>query len=146
MRFGSSSAAIALAVALLLAACDIFGTDSYVELGLLVFERDTLPIAAPDTVSVGEVFVVTAGTWAGACTEVDRTEVEVVGILADITVYDRTWLRYACPSRGPGPIGHTVSMAFDYPGIAEIRVTGRKGAELSPGDTLITLARRVVVR
>lgn len=148
-RSWSTTIALVFAAALLLAACDIFGTESYVELGIVVFDYDTSVITAPGTVSVGEVFTVGVTTWGGGCTEVDRTEVETIGVFAHLTLYDRTWLRQTCPgpANGLAPVApHTAPVQFDYPGIAQIRVTGRRFPfDLSPGDSLVTLVRDVVV-
>jgi len=143
-RSWSTTIAFAFAAASLLSACDILGPDSYVALGVLVVHDDTLgSVNAPDTVSAGEGFDVIVGTLGGACDKVERTELEVQGVIALIRPYDRKSLG-SCIDRGE-IIGHTASVRFDAPGLGAIRVTGRQVSYENPKDTLVTLVRSVVV-
>ncbi len=135
---------VLLSATLTVAACDILGLDSYAEPALIVFYGDTATVAAPDTVSAGEPFAVTVGTFGGGCTrEVDRTELEVTGDLAEVQPYNRTQRSDVCTS-DLLILAHTVTIQFNETGLATLRITGREGSSSQTEPARID--RRITVR
>ena len=135
---------VLLSATLTFPACDILGLGSYAEPALIVFYGDTATIAAPDTVTVGEPFAVTVGTFGGGCTrEVDRTELEVTGDLAEVRPYNRTQRSDVCTS-DLLILAHIATIQFNEAGLATLRITGRLGG---PSQTEpARLDRRITVR
>ncbi|MFP4624597.1 MAG: hypothetical protein ACLFRX_10495 [Gemmatimonadota bacterium] len=110
---------VGAAVVGLASACGL-GTSPEVEVGLVG------SIQAPDTVQVGEAFLVTVTTSGPtACWSAERTEVSVTGLGATIVPYDRHVEGY-CPTEVV-EIAHTAELVFDQTGIGVLEVVGRDG-------------------
>lgn len=83
------------------------------------------PIQLPEIVQSGVPFtasVITLGS--SSCTRADGADVEIAGLVAEITPYDLTARNAVCTSdlaRHP----RSVTLRFDSPGEAVIRVHGR---------------------
>jgi len=125
-------------------ACDILGKQGFSDLGTIVSFGDTAEITMPDSVGVSESFSVSIETFGGGCTqEVDRTELEIQGMVAQITPWDWNSGALDCPA-DMRFLHHEVHLSFDQPGTATIHVIGRE--EAVQGSTEIQLARQVLIR
>jgi hypothetical protein len=88
----------------------------------------------PDTVAIATTFTVTVRTYGSStCTRADGARVEVEGLVAEITPYDRVLEEGVCTD-DLAPFPRVVALRFDEPGEALVRVVGRSisgfGAEI----------------
>src|SRR2546423_8763249 len=82
-------------------------------------------ITAPDTVRVATPFVVTVNTFgSSSCTAPDGAAVEITGLVATITPYDRFPSEATICTGDIAPRPHRVQMKFGVAGAATIRVRG----------------------
>jgi len=125
-------------------ACDIWGRQGFTDLGTIISFGDTAEITMPDSVGVGESFSVSIETFGGGCTqEVDRTELEIQGMVAQVTPWDWNSGALDCPADVQF-LHHEVKLSFDQPGTATIHLIGRE--ETVQRATEIQLARQVLIR
>jgi len=92
--------------------------------GLAAFYPDAAAAAliVPDTVRAGVPFAVTIQTLTAECRQSGRTDVVHAGQVAALTLYRDM----ACSERDKGVVlGRTVSLRFDTPGAAVVRVTAQ---------------------
>lgn len=86
------------------------------------------PITLPATVKRGVSFDATVTTYgSSSCTRADGAEVQVRGLIAEVTPYDLTNRRGICTA-DLRAFPRTVSLRFDEAGEATVRVNGRSGA------------------
>jgi len=125
-------------------ACDILGRQGFADLGTIVSFGDTADISVPDSASVGESFSVSVETFGGGCTqEVERTELEIQGMVAQITPWNWNSGALECPT-DVRSLHHEVKLSFDQPGTATIHIIGRE--ESVQRSIEIQLARQIVIR
>jgi hypothetical protein len=133
-----------LATAALAAACSPTDPDRQVrEPGFLEYYASPVEVTVPETVRAGEPFTVRAVTRGGGCTSAGDTEVAVSGATADVSPYDlrAEGPNIACPDILRA-LPHEVTVRFDTPGTATVRVHGRR----EPGLETITVTRTVTVQ
>lgn len=115
----------------------------------LISEATPDTIIAPETVRAGEDFEVKITTIGGGCERAGDTGVLLAEDSAAVMVYDFT------SATRPGVactmilkrLPHTATLRFAKPGVAVIRVWGRRiGSDTPPGGTPAVIARRVTVR
>lgn len=127
-------------------ACGLLDPDGYNELGSIVWDGDTASITMPDTVVAGESFNIVVQTWGHGCTR--RTDRAVVAVGADtveVLPYDWHSTGVVCLSDPRFPLYHDVSLRFDRPGHATVRIHGRQFDEGSMTQEL-QLDHQLVVR
>jgi hypothetical protein len=79
----------------------------------------------PDTVTAGTTFTVVVETYgSSSCTRADGARVEVDGLVAEITPYDRVLLEGICTD-DLAPFPRAVDVRFDEAGEALVRLVGR---------------------
>ena len=119
--------------------------------GIIDSINDTMKdvLSAPSTVRVGEDFKVTITTFGGGCEREGDTTVIMSAIGANVIVYDITAAtnpKVVCTAvikRLP----HTVTLRFEKPGQALIRVWGRKiGGGTDPFGAPAVLEHRVTIK
>ena len=120
---------------------DPTGPEEVRRLGVIDFYGDPIGITVPDTVSVGENFLVSVKTYGNGCVYEDATEVNTAGLSADITPYDRHRVGVNCPDL-LREHDHTAVLSLQQPGTATISFHGLK----SSGDLEISELREVVVK
>lgn len=105
-------------------------------------------LMAPDTVEAGTAFPVTITTYGGGCERAGGAEVRFAGDTATVTVYDYT-------RAGPPPqacpdilryMPRSVTLRFDRPGEAVLRVRGRRIGPEAPDGIPRLLEHRIVIR
>ncbi len=101
----------------------------------------TTPLAVPDTVQARVPFAVTVSTFGSTgCIRPDLSQVQVAGLVADITPYDSVWSNTPpCPP-GWQSYPRAVELRFDSAGVARIQLHGRGF------DRDLTLQRTITVR
>ena len=105
----------------LAAACSILD-PTFAEPALIIFYADTAAIAAPDSATRGVPFQVSFPTFAGGCTRsAAHTRLGMSNAVAEIRPYNETRRAAACTDDLIF-LTHTVSVRFDQPGSATIRV------------------------
>lgn len=143
---------LVLAATLLLPACSLLEPEQWervvgvIEIG----GEHPPPVQLPESVEAGVPFnarVVTYGS--GNCTKPNGAEVELIGSRAEIVPYDLEyrgpWKRgsyYVACTDDLAPYPREVSLQFDDPGDAEIRVLGRPLI----GDGLVEYRFPILVR
>jgi hypothetical protein len=117
--------------------------DSERALGYLEFHGTPVEVTVPATAHAGEPFTVHVVTWGGGCTAKSDTDVSVSGRTADVRPYDVTVSDPAvvCPEILRS-LPHDVTVRFDTPGTATVRVHGRR----APGSATVVLTRTVDVQ
>lgn len=136
--------AACLAALALAAACAALDPNRHVrELGFIEYYGTPVEVTVPATVRAGEPFAVRVVTWGGGCTQAGETEVAVSGAAADVSPYNLTITGpdVACPDILRN-LPHEVTLRFDTPGTATVRVHGRR----EPGAETITVTRTVTVQ
>jgi hypothetical protein len=126
-------------------ACDILGPGSYGKLAVIIYYGDTATIAAPDTVAAADPFGLSVDTFGHGCSrEMDRTKLEVGVHLAEVWPYNRISRADVCPNDPPFDLTHSVTIQFDKPGHATVRIHGRQLSDsvFRP----VYLDRQIVVR
>ena len=112
------------------------------QVGVLVFYGDTAQVTVPETVAVGEPATIVVLTAGGGCIRTGDTEVQVSGLVAELTPYDHF------PSAGQICTAdfrlntHTATVQFTQRGRATVRVRGRE----LPSGRMITVVRQITVR
>ena len=139
-------AALGLGLALS-TACEVLD-PTFAEPGLIISYGDTAQVMAPDSTARGVPFEVSIGTFAGGCTrEIARTEIAIVGMVAEIRPYNETRRSDGCTD-DLIILTHTAIIQLDQPGAATIRVVGEQrpfegtGTRTGPAE----LDRRIVVQ
>ena len=125
---GARARAISLAMLMaLLCACD-HRDDSVVELGRIEYYNGPLILDAPDSVAVGQSFVVTVETYGGGCISYEDTEVEFTGEGAEFWPFDRRSIPGKNEACGEDLtfIPHEATLVFDTAGSKKIRIHGRR--------------------
>jgi len=130
------SSLILVAVVLLGPACT---TEPWTRsLGIIdpgVFPKSFL-FVVPETVAVGAPVPVRFATWGSStCTQPDRTVVEVVGLMADITPYDRYAPDGTPCLRDLTGFPRKLTLTFSQPGRATVRL---HGLSLTDGPATLT--------
>ena len=102
--------------------------------------EDSVVFVVPGHARVGQPVQAAITTYGGGCIAEDTTFVSVAGMSAEITPMQRIYYGGACTlelriTRRP------VSLVFNQPGVASVRVTGRA----SPGDSLIAVRRWIEI-
>lgn len=120
---------------------DPTGPEEVRKLGVIDFHGDPIVITVPDTVSVGETFLVSVRTYGTGCVYKDATEVNTAGLSVDVSPYDRHRVGVNCPDV-IREHDHTAILSLQQPGTATIRFHGLK----RPGDLEISELREVVVK
>ena len=114
-----------LAVGPVAVACSIL-EPTFSEPALIIFFGDTAQISAPDSAARGAAFEVSVPTFAGGCTRtIARTETAIIGTLVVIRPYNETRRADACTD-DLIILTHRVSVRFDQPGPATIRVVAEQ--------------------
>lgn len=107
-----------------------FGVVSTTNPGGEAGEHPSVPrarIVAPATVVAGEPFTVTVVTvGASLCWEPDGAAVQVGGMIAEVTAWDRIPSGIEMCAMALGELPREVSMTFAGPGTATLRVIGRR--------------------
>jgi hypothetical protein len=112
---------IILATVSLPSACAVLD-PTFPEEALVIFYGDTARVSAPASATRGVAFQVSVPTFGGGCTrKIARTETNVSGALAEIRPYNETHRADVCTD-DLLMLTHTVSVRFDEPGPATIRV------------------------
>ncbi len=130
-----------LASAFLFGSCGVFEADHETVLGAVFFHSNPPSVIIPDTVQAGTPFTVTVRTFGDGCYSFARTEIEMDGMAAEIRPYDSRKTDVACPEILL-TIEHTATLRFDTPGLATVRVVGRR----TPSEAEDRLEKQVVVR
>jgi hypothetical protein len=102
---------------------------------------------APDTVQVGQEFIVTITTEGGGCVSKGHDDVIALGsLVSQITPYDRFKTGgIPCPT-DVRPITHSVPLTFDTPGEGIVLIRGRTYSSRRQGaDSLITIGLSVTL-
>lgn len=110
-------------------------------LGTIEHYGDAAVVSVPDTVVAGETFTVRVRTYGGGCVSQGHTEAKVSGTQAMITPFDIRSDAEVC-TQELRFFDHAAELRFEQPGTAEVVVRGVR----KPGDEVITIERRVVVR
>jgi hypothetical protein len=84
-----------------------------------------MSLVVPESAIVGVPASVQASTWGSSCTQPDRTVTQVIGLLADITLYDRDPPAGTPCARILKGIARNVTVTFSLPGEATVRLHGR---------------------
>ncbi|SRR6266446_8029989 len=110
---------------------------------ILQFYSDPVRTDLPDTVTVASAFTVSVRSYGGGCTSQGETEAEVEGLLATIRPFDLvlTDPNVVC-IQILRVFEHVATIRFDQPGMATVRVVGRR----EPGDEPLSVDRTLVVR
>ena len=138
------SAALLLALAGLLAACDDpTGPDEVLVVGTVDFYEEPVVIEVPDTVAAGEPFAVGVRTYGGGCERLGPTEVEALEDGVRVTPRDWTTVDpdVACTTELK-LFEHEATLTWSTPGEITVRIRGRE----EPAGVERTFARTVVVR
>ena len=112
------------------------------QVGVLVFYGDSAHVTAPESVALGEPATIVVKTAGGGCIRTGDTEVQVTGLVAELTPYDHF------PSAGQICTAdfrlntHTVTVQFTQRGQATVRVRGRA----QPSGQIVTVVRQITVR
>jgi hypothetical protein len=114
------------------------------ELGFIAWNEEPFEVLAlPPSAAAGADFTITVRTFGDGCTTGARTVLRYEGNLAIVTPYDNhvAWLppNMACPSIIASPV-HTVALRFATPGVAQVRVEGRRYPSLETAVVTGTLA------
>jgi len=118
---------VIVALASVITACDILDIGSHADPALIVFYNDTADIDAPNIVNVKTDFDVSVTTFAGGCTrDIDHTSFDLRDNVAEIRPFNRTKRSDVCTADLLYLV-HTVTLRFDRPGVATIRVLGSTG-------------------
>lgn len=125
-KLAAWASAISLAILALLCSCD--GSESVVELGRVEFYDGPLRLEAPDSVEVGQPFVVAVETYGGGCISHEETEVEFTGEGAEFRPFDRRSIpgKNGTCNDDLAYIPHEATLRFETPGSKEIRIHGRR--------------------
>ena len=106
-------------------------------------------VRAPESVGVNESFQITVSTFGNGCLEAGDIDAILTASGATVLVYDLTSavapgiLCTAVIKRLP----HTVSLRFDKPGQALVRIWGRRiGADTPPLGLPLIIEKRITVR
>jgi hypothetical protein len=102
--------------------------------------QDSVVFIVPGHARVGQPVQAVITTYGGGCISEDTTFVSVSGMSAEITPMQRVYYGGACTmemriTRRP------ITLVFDKPGVANVRVTGRA----NPGDSLIAARRWIQI-
>lgn len=113
------------------------------ELGFIVWNEEPFEaLALPPSAAAGVDFAITVRTFGDGCTTGARTELRYAGNLAIVTPYDNHVAslpaNMGCPSIIASPV-HTVTLRFASPGVAQVRVEGRRYPSLEPAAVTGTL-------
>ncbi len=125
-------------------------TEEAVVLGIIDFGKEGSKnvVTAPTTVGVGEEFKITITTFGGGCERAGTSSTIITATGASIMVYDVTSATH------PGVIctaeikrlPHSLSLRFEKPGQALIRVWGRRvGPDTPPFGVPAILEHRVTI-
>jgi hypothetical protein len=120
---------------------DPLGPKKGRRIGVTAFFGDPVVITVPDTVLVGESFLVSVRTSGDGCMSQEGTEVDSAGPSIDIRPYDVHSGARICASI-LNMFDHTATLTVMQPGTAQIRVHGKQ----LPGDLPISEVREVVVK
>ena len=114
------------AVAAGLTACGLFDEGEHRIIGIIDEGGTSLDaLVVPDTVRAGTPFTITVSTFGSSCLRADGASTRVSGQMASVTPYD---VMPASDAACPGDIlafPRTVTLAFDTPGAAVVRLHGR---------------------
>lgn len=135
-----------LALAVLVAAgCPaLIGPDWRAEVGTIRLggPQPVPALVVRDTVDAGEAFTARVATFGSTgCIRPAGAEVEAEGNTAEITPYDMVAPEGTVCTRDLRAFPREVTLKFDAPGEAIIRVRGR-----GPGGAMVQVEERVVVR
>jgi len=119
----------ALSIAVLAAAgCDVTEPGWTVGLGLVVegFDPPFTSLIAPDVVTRSVPFAITASTFgSSSCTQADGFTLGKTPTLAEVRLFDRSAPSGAICTEDFRNFPRIITLQFDEPGTAEIRVIGR---------------------
>ena len=105
---------------------------------------DPAVVEVPWTARSGEPVEIHVTTYGGGCVREDTTVASVAGLSAEVVPYQRVYAprsQEACTSE-LRITRRSVRLAFAAVGQAKIRVIGRA----APGDSLVAVERRLIVR
>ena len=127
--------------------CGVFSTEPEIrwELrpGTVEFYDQPITIEVPEAATVGAPVVVTVGTFGGGCTAQGPTEVTVSGLAATVQPLDSSIVPFpdlACTEELL-VFEHRVELRFAEPGVATVRVLGRR----EPGGGPFEAERTIVI-
>jgi hypothetical protein len=112
------------------------------QVGVLAFHGDTAQVTVPQTVAVGEPATVVVTTYGGGCIRTGDMEVQVTGLVAELTPYDHFPPAGAICTADLRLNRHTATVQFTQRGRATVRVRGRE----LPSGRVITAVREITVR
>ena len=98
-----------------------------------------MSLVVPATAIVGVPVPVQASTWGSSCSQPDRTVIQVTGLLADITLYDRTPSSGEC-TRDLRGIARNLSVTFSVPGQATVKLHGRSFTDTTTVSATVTVS------
>ena len=135
----------AAAALLLISACSLLLPERSAEEQPAVLEHygDPARVSVPDSARAGEPFTVELASYGGGCVRKGRTDVANEGMTADIRPFDyhNTARNVVCTAE-LSLYRHDVTVRFDRPGTATIRVHGRR----MPNGEPVVITRTVVIR
>ena len=130
------------------AGCGAFSTEPAIrwELhpGTVEFYDQPITIEVPEAATVGVPVGVTVGTFGGGCTAQGPTEFAVSGLAATVQPMDSSIVPFpdlACTEELL-VFEHRVELRFAEPGVATVRVLGRR----EPGGGPFEAERTIIVR
>ena len=97
-----------------------------------------MSLVVPETATVAVPTPVQASTWGDACSQADTTDLQVAGLLADITLYDRNPSSGAC-ARDLQGIARALTITFSVPGEATVRLHGRSLTDTTTVSATLTV-------
>ena len=142
-------AVLALGTVAFITGCGIFGTFEAEERddpAEIVFYYDTTDLHVADTVNAGSEFTVRVDTYTGSCTTgLARTDLAVVGRVAEIRPYNRTkTVAGGRCTTDVETLPHNAKIRVDTPGPLTIRVFGSRRTSSSADATVPAQITRVI--
>jgi len=129
------------------AACSAFGPEGPETVrgaAILLHHGDTTTVTVPTSVRVGVPVSITATSFGGGCIAKGETELTLRGLEAEVRPYRYETIRLppnmACTSE-LRIFQHTVTLEFEQPGVARVRVFGLR----RPGETPYVVEREFPV-
>ncbi|MGH7459264.1 MAG: hypothetical protein ACREKN_09340 [Longimicrobiaceae bacterium] len=136
----------ALALLPVLSVCQAASPTETREIGVIEYHGSSEEvILAPDTVRAGVPFEVTVRTYGVGCDRADAADTELIGGTAAIFPYDLTLSspNLTCPGE-IRRLARSVLIRFASPGVAVLRVRGRKVPSENDGS-FTTIERTIRV-
>jgi hypothetical protein len=108
-----------------------------------VMDAETARVVVPARVNAGADFQVNVTTYGGGCHRQGETEVSVSqgARMAEVSPYDEVNVAAGVCTQELKMFSHTVTVRFDQPGTALVRVHGRRLQDKAP----VTVTRTVEV-